>query len=246
MVERAQVGGLLAQVHLAQHRGRRRHPAHAQAGRQDLGEGREVDHPPRAGVELPEAGQRIALEADLPVGVVLHDQQLVAMRDLDQALAALERHRHAAGVVEVGDGVEQLGGTALGGQPGERLLHEIHPQPVLVHRDVLDAGLVGGEAGHGARVRRPLGENRVARVHERADGEVDRLLAAAGDHDVVHPGAGLLCPMMSAISSRSSARPSVGPFGAPRSGDRGRSPPRRRRRSRAGMTRCWGNPPRAR
>ena len=57
--------------------------------------------------------------------------------------------------------------------------------PSLVHADLHDVGLVGAERRDRARVRRRLGDDDVARVDERLADEVDDLLAAGGDEDVV-------------------------------------------------------------
>ena len=43
-----------------------------------------------------------ALIAKAPVGVVLHDEEIVLVRQLDQALAALGRHGDATGFWKFG------------------------------------------------------------------------------------------------------------------------------------------------
>ena len=57
--------------------------------------------------------------------------------------------------------------------------------PCVVHLDLHDVGLVGVEARHGAGIRRRLGHDDVAGIEEHAADEVDHLLAAGGDHQVV-------------------------------------------------------------
>ena len=95
----AQVGGALAEVELVEHGPRRRGPAQPQAGREDLRERAEVDHE-LAAVERVQRRQRLALVAQHPVRVVLEHEQLAPAGDLDQPPPALERHRHAGGVLE--------------------------------------------------------------------------------------------------------------------------------------------------
>ena len=78
-----------------------------------------------------------------------------------------------------------FGRAALRAQPGERLLEHVDPHAVVVHLDLHDVGLEGVEARHGAGIGRRLGHHDVAGIEERAADEVDHLLAAGGDHQVV-------------------------------------------------------------
>ena len=64
--------------------------------------------------------------------------------------------------------------------------------PVAVHLDLHDVGLVGAERRDRARVGRRLGDDHVAGVDERLADEVDDLLAAGRDEDVV--GVDRRCP----------------------------------------------------
>ena len=67
----------------------------------------------------------------------------------------------------------------------ERLLEHVDAHAVGVHLDLHDVGLVGAERRHGARVGRRLGDDDVARVDQRLADEVDDLLAAGRDEDVL-------------------------------------------------------------
>ena len=53
--------------------------------------------------------------------------------------------------------------------------------PVGVHRHLVHVGAAGRERRHGARVGRPLGQDRVAGVEQDAAQQVDRLLPAGRD-----------------------------------------------------------------
>ena len=108
----AEVGGLLAEADLLQHRRRRHHPAHPDAGREDLGEGAEVEHVVAA-VERVQRLLGLALEAQQPVGVVLADQHLVLAGELDQPLAPLGREGDPGRVLEARHRVDELGPAAL-------------------------------------------------------------------------------------------------------------------------------------
>jgi hypothetical protein len=57
--------------------------------------------------------------------------------------------------------------------------------PVVVHRDVPDVGLVAGQRPDAADVGRALGEHDVAGVEEALGDQLQRLLAADGDDQVV-------------------------------------------------------------
>ena len=114
------------------------------------------------------------------------------MRELNEALPAGQRHGDARGVLEVGDGVEQLGRTAIGHQARVGLFKQVNTHAVVVERNMRDVGAVGGEARHGTRVRGAFGQHGVARVDEGADAQVDGLLTARGDEDVVNAGVGTL------------------------------------------------------
>jgi hypothetical protein len=63
----------------------------------------------------------IALEAQLPVGVVLEDEGVELMGQLDQLLAAPHGHRGPGGILEVVDGVDELAPRALAAQQLELL-----------------------------------------------------------------------------------------------------------------------------
>ena len=96
-------------------------------------------------------------------------------------------------VVEVRDGVEELGaGVPRRREPGYGLLERLRDQPVVVHRHVHDVGLVGREGAEGAHVGRRLDQHHVAGVDEDPGHQVEGLLGADGDHDLVRVGADLL------------------------------------------------------
>jgi hypothetical protein len=180
----AQVRGLLAQVQALQDRRGSGGPADPQARREDLRERARVGHV-AAAVERVERRQRVTLVAQQAVRVVLEDHELLLVGDPDERLAPVQRHRDAAGVLEVRDRVDELGAPALVAQLGQRRLEHVDPHAVVVHLDLHDVGLVGVEARHGAGIRGRLGDHDVAGIEERAADEVDHLLAAGRDHDVV-------------------------------------------------------------
>ena len=162
---------------------RRVDPADADARREDLGQGAEVDDPARR-VERVQRRQRLALEAQLAVGVVLHEQQVALLGVRHQRAAALEGERGAGRVLERRDDVEELRRAALRQQPLVRVGQPVEPDALAVHRHLVDLGAAGREGRHGAGVGRPLGQDRVARVEHDAAQEVDRLLPAGRDDEL--------------------------------------------------------------
>ena len=80
-LRRAQRRGLLGQHQLLAHRVRRQRPADPEPGREGLGERAEVDH--ALGLVGPQRPQRLAVEAEQAVGVVLEDQDVLAPADVE-------------------------------------------------------------------------------------------------------------------------------------------------------------------
>ena len=143
---RAQVGALLAEVDLLEHRRRRRDPAEPDARREDLRERAQVHHVDAA-VERVQRRQLVALVAQQPVRVVLEHEQLALVGDLDQPPPAAQRHRHAGRVLEGRHRVDELRPPALALEPVERLLEQVDPHARRVHLDLDDVGLVGEKTG---------------------------------------------------------------------------------------------------
>ena len=80
----------------------------------------------------------------------------------------------------------------------ERCLHAVDAHAVGVHLDLDDVGLVGAEDRYRAGIGRRLGDHDVAGVEQRLAHEVDDLLAAGGDEQVVGldaamPSASITC-----------------------------------------------------
>ena len=182
-LRRAERRGLLGQHQLLAHRVRRERPADPEPGREGLGERAEVDH--ALGLVGPQRAQRLAVEAEQAVGVVLEDEDVLAPADVQDLRPPGDRERHAGRVVEVGDRVEEL--DLLAGRPGrrDRLLQRLGHQPVGVHLGVHDVALVGLEDPERPDVGRGLADHHVAGVAEHPGDQVDRLLRADGDHHVV-------------------------------------------------------------
>ena len=175
---RALVGVLLGHGELLDDLGRAGGPPQPYAGEEGLGEGAQLhDHVGRQGVQ---AGQPLVGEAQLAVGDVLGDQDLVRAAQLDQCLPALQRHGAAGRVLVLRDRVEHLGHLA----PLDQLGEPVDDQAVLVDRHALHDRVLPGEAGDRADVARLLDHDEVARVEHAAGDQRHRVDAAAGDHQL--------------------------------------------------------------
>jgi hypothetical protein len=189
----AEVGGLLAEHDLLHHRGRRHRPAQADARREDLGEGAQVEDVVAA-FELIERREGVALVAEQAVGVVLGDQDLVLARQLDQAAAALEGERDPGRVLEAGHRVDELRTAALRGEPREGELELVEAHAFVVALDLDHVRLVAAEDRHRAGVGGGLADDRIAGIYQRLRDQIDRLLTAGGDDDVLGLGQHALRP----------------------------------------------------
>ena len=83
---------------------------------------------------------------------------------------------------------------------------------MLVHRDVDDLALVGAEDAERTDVAGRLAEHHVARIAEHPGDQVETLLRADGDHDVVGVGGDVLQPITSQIFSRMNGSPWPEPY----------------------------------
>ena len=133
--------------------------------------------------------QRLPVEPQQAVGVVLDHQQAGPLADLQHPGPALQAEGHPAGVVEGRDRVEELHPLVIGGQPCDRLRQRLRDEPSVIHRDMDDVRLVGREGAQRADIGRPLGQHDIAGVHEDPGDQVQCLLRADGDDHLVRVAA---------------------------------------------------------
>ena len=164
---RAEVQRLLADIDLVQQRFGAEDPAEPEAGGEDLGETPQVQGPLRR--ERIDRGHRFAAVAQLAVGAVLHDEEIVFAREFYQRLPLLQRHRLSARILEIRDHVAELD------RPAE--IERVQRPHV---------GAVGPEGLQGAEVGRARGQDHVAGVRQHTRADVDPLLRGGGDLDVRH------------------------------------------------------------
>ncbi len=128
-------------------------------------------------VEREHRRQRLALEGELAVGVVLEDPEVVLGGERDQAPALLERERAAGRVVGVGDDVGELDRPLL----QRRLqLGDVEPVGLQPHRHQLDAELLQQEQS--AVIGRLLDDHPISRAEQVLEEHRPRLERAVGDH----------------------------------------------------------------
>ena len=88
--------------------------------------------------------------------------------------------------------VQEFDALSLSFERGKCRFKQPGNQTVLIHGNVYDVGLVGPEHAKGTHVGRRLGDDHVARIDEHRGDEVERLLRARGDNDVVGMGTNAL------------------------------------------------------
>jgi hypothetical protein len=98
----------------------------------------------------------------------------------EKAPARLEAHREAGGVVRARLAIEQLGRVAL-----QQPLEDVRPRAggIALHRE--QAGAEGAEDLHRPRIRGLLDGDHVAGVDQRARDEIEALLRAVDDEDLL-------------------------------------------------------------
>ena len=105
------------------------------------------------------------------VGVVLNDQQVVAVGYVDEALATCERERPSGRILEVRDDVEKPE-TLLAG----KFANGFRNQPFIVGRHGLKTGLKALKRLDGGEIGRVFGENGIASIDENLAEQVEPLL----------------------------------------------------------------------
>ena len=178
------VAELLAHGGLGQQFGRADHPAHAQAGAQHLGQRAAVHQAlaaaGHAGAQGQQAGRRRVAEVQVAVRVVFHHQHVVLHRQFQHPLAALQAEHGAAGVAEGGNQVDELGLVF-----DDEFLESVGVHALPVHRCRHELGAVQAEALDGGQEGRAFDDHLVAGGNEGLAQQIQRLLAAGGDDQVL-------------------------------------------------------------
>ena len=122
--------------------------------------------------------------------------------------AAIEGQRAARGVLEVGHDVAEAGPQAS----GQARLEQVGPQAVPVGLDRDEVRIGAGQRLEGSHVGRGLDHDVVPGVDQGPGQQVERLLRAGRDQDVL--GIALATPGAYVVAThwRSAGIPSVGPY----------------------------------
>ena len=171
---------LLADDHLLQQRLGRDCVADPHSGGDHLGEGAGVHH--RAlFIQGLDAGQILPRIPQVAVGVVLRDQDAVLLGERIHPAALVHTHGDAGRVLEIRDGVQELGvGVGL-----HRRLKHLYVDAVALQRHADQLGPERAEGVEGADEARRFAQHHVAGVDERLGQQLQRLLRAGGDQQVV-------------------------------------------------------------
>src|SRR6218665_3032653 len=178
------VAELFAHRGFGQQFGHGQHPTQAQAGREHLAQAAAM-HQQRAaaghgGRQAQQAGRWRGIEIQLAIGVVFDDQGLVPDGHLQHLPAARKAERGAAGVAEGGDQVHELGPVL-----GDELFQRPGVDAVGVCRRADQIGAVQAKALDGGQEGGAFDDDFVAGVDQRLAQQVQRLLAAGGDDQVL-------------------------------------------------------------
>ena len=178
------VAELLAHGGLGQQLGRGNHPAHAQAGREHLAQTAAVRQQLAAarhlGGQRQQAGRWRIAKVQVAVGVVLNDHGLVLHGEFKHLLAALQAQQGAAGVAEGGNQVDELGAML-----GDELFQFVGFHAMAVDGRADELGAIEAKALDGGQKRRAFHDHLVTGTDQGLAQQVQRLLAAGGDDEVL-------------------------------------------------------------
>ena len=170
--------------------------AETQPGPEDLGEG--LADRDGAGVvefgpgDVPDRIDPPAHEPEIAVGLVLEDQDIQFPGDPDQLPAPGQAHRPAAGILKLGDRVDELDGPAFLPPGEDRLPDAVHEQAFLVHAHGGQLRSAGLDRDERAVERRPLADDDVAGIDDRPGEEIDAVGRAVRNQELFLKDAGLL------------------------------------------------------
>ena len=155
-------------------------PTQTIAGSQNLGEGAQINDQ-ALGVQALQSGHVFTFETQLAIGVILNDGNFVLVDNLHELMTAIQIPGTAGGVLEIGDDIDHL--DLLGG--GQNLLQLFHNHAAIIGGNFNELGLASLESVHGAQIGGAFQQHHIAGVQEHAGGEIQTLLAAGGDQNMI-------------------------------------------------------------
>ena len=124
-------------------------------------------------------------EPQVAVGIVLDDQHLLASAPVEQRAALGERQDAAGGVLEIRDDVQELDATPRRTLGGEHRVEMCEIETVGLLPDADQARPRTPERRDRSGERRQLDEHDIARIHEEPRDQIDGLLRAGGEQNLV-------------------------------------------------------------
>jgi hypothetical protein len=183
-----EIAGLLRHLELRGQRRRRGDPRDPETGSERFREAAQVNDTavPVVGLDRPHVGLgRRVLEVQLAVRVILDDQHIAAFGPVEQAPPLVEADEQARRILEVGDDVEKLDAASVAAEPLEGRVERLEIDAVGVLRDSHEIGLQVAEGRDRTHVGRQLDENHVAGIDQHARDEIEPLLRAGRDEQIL-------------------------------------------------------------
>ena len=174
-----QVGCLLGLAQAVDEGLRPDHPAHPQARETHLGKAAKQDGA-AVFIQLLDGRQRLAFVAQIAIGVVLDHRHARRARRLEHLAPGRQRQGCARGVLEIRGHHQEARPLAL-----QHALQLRDIQPFRAHRNAHKLSANSGQQVLQARVDGVLDRYRVAGPQHHAADEVERLLTAIGDDQIV-------------------------------------------------------------
>ncbi len=157
--------------------------AGAHARHQKLGKAFDVDHPPGPVVPL-DGVQPFPAEVQVREQVVLQDVKIVFFRKGKKPFPLFRRQAHPGRRLINRHGVQQARLVAF-----RIIFGDVEVEAVLLHGHADDFCAVHGKRRSSPDIRGHLGKHRVAGADQRFGNQIQRLLRAGGDQNVVRPAA---------------------------------------------------------
>ena len=155
-------------------------PAKTQARAEDLGEGAQ-EHNQALGIQGFQGRQDFALIAQLAIGVILNNGQVVLINNFHKCFTALHGPGTAGGVLEVRNYIDEF----AVGSGCQNLVQLFGNQAAVIGGNFHKFRLVSVEGVQSAQVGRAFAEHNVAGVQEQLTNEVQALLGASGNQDII-------------------------------------------------------------
>ena len=162
-------------------------PAKTQARAEDFGEGAQ-EHNQALGIHRFQGRQNSAFITQLAIRIILQYRQVVFINNFHEFLAAFQRPGAAGRVLEVRDYIDEL--AVRGGF--QNFVQLFRNQAAVVSRNLNEVRLISIEGIQCAEVGRAFAENNIAGIQEQLACEVQALLRAGSNQNVIRINVGVI------------------------------------------------------